>query len=224
MLSLSKHMHNIPKKGIYHHYKGNTYHVLGIAKHSETLEDLAVYKPLYKNPLVEYWVRPVDMFLEDVDVDGKTQKRFKYISAVPQESQRPKVGVAVIVIRDGTVLCGKRKNSHGHGHWGFPGGHLEYGESWEECARRENDEETGLVISNLRYGAATNDIFAEEHTHYITIFMLADYVSGEAQIKEPEKCDGWKWFTWEELPENVFLPIKNLLQQDFNPISLKITD
>ncbi len=51
--------------------------------------------------------------------------------------ERPKVGVGVIVVKEGKVLLLQRKNSHGSGTWCFPGGHLEYGESLEECAKRE---------------------------------------------------------------------------------------
>ncbi|RLC15632.1 MAG: DNA mismatch repair protein MutT, partial [Deltaproteobacteria bacterium] len=55
---------------------------------------------------------------------------------------RPLIGVAAIVIKDKKVLLGKRKNAHGAGTWAFPGGHLEYKESIEECAKREVFEET----------------------------------------------------------------------------------
>ena len=69
------------QEGIYQHYKGNKYAVIGMAKHSETLEDLVVYKALYfgEHPFGTLWVRPANMFLEDVYVDGKAVPRFKYI-------------------------------------------------------------------------------------------------------------------------------------------------
>ena len=82
---------------------------------------------------------------------------------------RPSVGVAVIVIKNGKVLLGKRKGSHGSGSWAFPGGHLEMNESIEACARREVFEETGISIHNIRYAAFTNDIFKEEQKHYESI-------------------------------------------------------
>jgi 8-oxo-dGTP diphosphatase len=132
-------------------------------------------------------------------------------------SERPKVGIGVLIVKDGKVLMGKRKNAHGDGAWSFPGGHLEFGESWEECARRETEEETGIQIKNIRFGAVTNDVFVEEEKHYITLYMLADYEAGEVQLREPEKCEGWDWFLWDHLPTPLFLPIQNLLKQGFNP-------
>lgn len=59
---------------------------------------------------------------------------------------RPKVGVGVIVIKNNKVLLGKRKNSHGQGTWCFPGGHLEFNESWKNCAIRETKEETDVNV------------------------------------------------------------------------------
>jgi hypothetical protein len=60
----------------YRHYKGKFYRVLGMVKHSETLEDLVYYETLYENSLGTLWVRPKDLFLGDVEIDGKKQPRF----------------------------------------------------------------------------------------------------------------------------------------------------
>ena len=128
-----------------------------------------------------------------------------------------RVGVGVIIKKAGKVLVGKRKNSHGSDTWGFAGGHLEFGESWEDCARREVKEETGLEITNLNFGFATNDIFSDELKHYITIFMIADCEWGDAQLLEPDKCEAWQWFAWDKLPVNLFLPIQNLRKTNFIP-------
>jgi len=134
------------------------------------------------------------------------------------ENNRPKVGVGVAVIKDNKVLLGKRKNAHGEGTWSFPGGHLEYKESWEECAFRETLEETGLAIKNIRFGTVLNDIFHEEQKHYITIIMLSDYDSGKLELMEPDKCEKWEWYTWDKLPDALFVSIENLLKENYNPI------
>ena len=130
--------------------------------------------------------------------------------------KRPSVGLAVIIKKGNTTLLGKRRGSHGEGTWNCPGGHLEYGESFEDCARREVKEETGLSVINLKLLTATNDMFTKEDKHYITLFMTADYVSGTPVVMEPEKCDEWKWFAWDDLPEPLFLPLQNLVRQGFN--------
>jgi len=65
--------------GRYRHYKGNEYRVLGIAKHSETLEPLVIYEALYENPEGKLWIRSLEMFIETVEVDGKRIPRFEYI-------------------------------------------------------------------------------------------------------------------------------------------------
>ena len=127
---------------------------------------------------------------------------------------RPKIGIGVLIIKDAKVLLGKRKNAHGDGTWAPPGGHLEFGESFQECAQREVLEETGLKLSNLRTYGVTNDIFTQEQKHYVTIFMMADSFEGEPQILEPHKCECWNWFDLDALPENLFLPLKNLIEQE----------
>ncbi|MBI2580988.1 DUF1653 domain-containing protein [Candidatus Woesearchaeota archaeon] len=66
------------KIGRYRHYKGNEYEVIGVAKHSETLEELVVYRALYGEHAL--WVRPKKMFSETVEVDGKKVPRFKLIA------------------------------------------------------------------------------------------------------------------------------------------------
>ena len=135
-----------------------------------------------------------------------------------QHKDRPKVGVGVIIIKDNKVLLGKRKGAHGPGTWCFPGGHLELNEEVEDCAQRETQEETGITVKNVRRATAfTNDIHKSEGRHYITLFVISDYASGEAQVKEPEKCERWEWFSWDKLPEPLFLPIQNLMKQGFSP-------
>lgn len=123
----------------------------------------------------------------------------------------------MIIIKEGKVLLGKRKGSHGEGSWSFPGGHLEFGESLEECAEREVMEEAGITIKNIKKFYYTNDIFLTEGKHYVTCFVRADYGDGEVQILEPNKCEKWNWFEWNKLPEPLFIPIQNLLSDKIDP-------
>lgn len=67
------------KLGKYKHYKGNEYKVLGVAKHSETLEELVIYEALYDNPEVKLWVRLKKMFEEEIEVNGEKISRFKFL-------------------------------------------------------------------------------------------------------------------------------------------------
>lgn len=66
------------KPGKYRHFKGNEYEVLGVAKHSETQEELVIYKSLHDGAL---WARPKAMFLETVTKEGKTFPRFEYVGS-----------------------------------------------------------------------------------------------------------------------------------------------
>lgn len=130
---------------------------------------------------------------------------------------RPKVGIGVIVIKDNKVLVGKRKGAHGKGTWSFPGGHLEFNEELEDCARREVLEEAGIKIKDIRLGTFTNDIHKNEGKHYVTLFLVSDYDSGDPRVMEPDRCERWDWFEWDKLPKPLFLPNKNLLKQGFDP-------
>jgi hypothetical protein len=65
--------------GTYQHYKGKHYQVIGIAQHSETLEKLVVYKALYQQEGENLWVRPLQLFIEDVEIDGKKMPRFQFL-------------------------------------------------------------------------------------------------------------------------------------------------
>lgn len=67
------------KLGIYQHYKGKKYLVLGVARHTETAELLVLYVALYEHEESQLWVRPLAMFIDEVEVDGKSQPRFKFI-------------------------------------------------------------------------------------------------------------------------------------------------
>ena len=111
------------------------------------------------------------------------------------------------------LLLGKRISAHSENSWQFPGGHLEFGETVEACARREVDEEAGICIRNISPCGYTNDVFIDAGKHYVTLFVSSDYDGGELTVMEPHKCEQWRWFHWQKLPEPLFLPIRNFLKQ-----------
>ncbi|MCG2783739.1 MAG: NUDIX domain-containing protein [Anaerolineae bacterium] len=127
------------------------------------------------------------------------------------------VGVAIIVTRGNQVLLLKRLNVHGAGSWSTPGGHLDFGETPEECAIREAREETGLDIANIAFKAITNDVFETENKHYISIWMEGEYQSGEAVLAAPYESSEIGWFDWDKLPQPLFLPFQNLLNGNRYP-------
>lgn len=129
----------------------------------------------------------------------------------------PRVGVAVLVRRGDRFLLGRRKGSHGAGDWALPGGHLEHGETIEACARREALEETGLALGAITLGPYSNDLFLAEGKHYVTLFVLCEAPTGTPELREPEKCAGWEWFRWSELPAPLFLPLRSLKERGYTP-------
>lgn len=124
-----------------------------------------------------------------------------------------RVGVSAIILRDGHLLLGERIGSHGAHTWATPGGHLEFGESIEECAKRETLEETGLVIDTFKKLTYTNDIFVKENKHYVTLYVVASCPVGDPKVIEPAKCIQWRWFKMDELPSPLFLPLSNLFNE-----------
>ena len=129
----------------------------------------------------------------------------------------PQVGVGVIIVRDGKVLVGKRKGAHGAGEWAFPGGKLDAFETLADCARREANEETGLTVTSVKLADVfTEDFFPDDGKHFITVYVLAE-ASGEPAVMEPDKCEAWRWFAWDELPEPPFNTLKNLKRQGYRP-------
>ncbi len=133
------------------------------------------------------------------------------VSGFNEKQSITAVGVAVFLPaevsaqagKDGKVLLGKRKGSHGVGEYAFPGGKLEYLESFGECARREVREECGIEIKNIRFQFVAN-LLAYKPKHFTHIGLVADWESGEAKVLEPEKCESWDWYETSKLPAPLF--------------------
>ncbi len=138
------------------------------------------------------------------------------INNMDQENNKPKVGVGVMVFKDGKVLLGKRKGSHGEGEYSFPGGHLEYMESFEECAQRETLEEVGIHITNITFQFLSNvTVYAPKH--YVHVGVTAEWESGDLVVMEPEKCESWDWYDVDNLPSPLFY----MCQQSIDALKTK---
>ena len=118
-------------------------------------------------------------------------------------NDRPRVGVGVMVWKDGKILIGQRRSELAQGEWSWPGGHLEHMESIEECARREVREEAGIEIENVRFLRLVN-LKDYAPKHYVDIGMMADWKSGEPRVCEPDKMISWEWRSPDDLPSPVF--------------------
>ncbi len=129
----------------------------------------------------------------------------------------PRVGIGVLIQNDKEeVLLGERMGSHGEGEWCFPGGHLDFGETIFDTAKRETMEETGLEIDEFELISVADELqyIKTDNKHYLNIGIRAKYKGGEPKVMEPNKCKEWKWFDLDDLPEKMLegskLTIKNL--------------
>jgi len=124
---------------------------------------------------------------------------------------RPRVGIGVLVFKDGKVLLGKRKSSHGDGEYAGTGGHLEHMESIESCAKRETLEEAGIEIENVKFLCLINfKKYAPKH--YVDIGVIADWKAGELKNMEPEKREGWDWYDINNLPQPQFASLPTYIE------------
>jgi 8-oxo-dGTP diphosphatase len=123
------------------------------------------------------------------------------------KEKRPAVGVGVMITNEkDEILMGLRKGSHGAGLWCFPGGHVEFGETIIETAKREVEEETGLVINafSLITVLDETEFIETDGKHFVVIGLKGVYSGGSPKVMEPEKCEEWNWFSADCLPENIY--------------------
>jgi 8-oxo-dGTP diphosphatase len=113
--------------------------------------------------------------------------------------------VGVMIFKDEKILLGKRRGKHGTGEYSCPGGHLEFGESFEECVARETKEESGINIKNIKFLSVAN-IFKHENRQDVLINFVADWDSGTIVNDPNEKIGDWEWHPLDSLPEPLFYP------------------
>jgi 8-oxo-dGTP diphosphatase len=118
------------------------------------------------------------------------------------EDSRPLVGVGVVFVRQGKVFLAKRQGSHGEATWASAGGHLESGESLEECARREALEELGVTVGSLIFLCVSNIVAYGKH--YLDVEFLGDIGEQEPVLAEPEAFSEYGWFDLYDLPHPLY--------------------
>ena len=129
----------------------------------------------------------------------------------PNKELITKIGIGVMVFKDGKVLMGKRTGAHGAGQYAWPGGKPHFLESFLACAKREVKEETGLDIKNLKFLRLMN-FKTEEGLHFVDISLTAEWEGGEPKVMEPEKCEGWGWYELKNLPQPLFGTVPSALE------------
>jgi len=125
------------------------------------------------------------------------------------EKERPSVGVATVIIKDGKILLGEdtRKGKV----FGVPGGHWESGETLKDCSMREVREESGVIIKNLTLVSVYDFYREDKNKSYVTIGMKAEYDHGELTNLEEEGRLNWNWYTPEEALKLDLFPADKIL-------------
>ena len=127
-----------------------------------------------------------------------------------EKEKRPKSCVGVMVWKDDKILLGKRKGSHGNGEYSFAGGHLEFNESFQDCAIRETLEESGVGIKNIKFLCVAN-INRHENRQDTTIGLSAEWEKGIERTDPSEKIGDWDWYSLDNLPSPLFYPTAILI-------------
>ncbi len=116
------------------------------------------------------------------------------------------VGVgAILVNEEGYVFLARRgpKAKNEQGLWEFPGGSVEFGETLAEALQREMHEEYGIEIAVGALVDVVDHILPQEHQHWVSPTFICQIVSGEPQIREPEKCTEIGWFRVDQVPSEL---------------------
>ena len=126
-------------------------------------------------------------------------------------------GFGVMMMKNGKILLGRRHDDpekassalRGEGTWTMPGGKLDFGESFEDGARREVLEETGIKLKDLKVFCLNNN--KNEHAHFITIGLYSENFDGEPKVMEPDEIVEWQWFSLDNFPNPLYFPSAKMI-------------
>ncbi len=127
------------------------------------------------------------------------------------------VGFGVMILKDSKILLGKRHDDpekasselNGAGTWTMPGGKLNFGETFEEGAKREVLEETGIEVSEVDVMCIHQDII--KTAHFVTIGLFAKVFTRSPRVMEPDEITKWEWFDLDNLPIPMYPPAQKVL-------------
>jgi 8-oxo-dGTP diphosphatase len=123
---------------------------------------------------------------------------------------RPGVAVGVLLVRGAEVLLGRRRPpAHGHGTWGAIGGQVRFGETFQAAAKREAEEEAGVVVQRLRVVCVTNVV--AYGAHWTGPQYICTEWAGEPAVREPDQIEGWEWRPLADPPHPLFAPVRIVL-------------
>ncbi|MCK4714615.1 MAG: NUDIX domain-containing protein [Candidatus Aenigmarchaeota archaeon] len=132
--------------------------------------------------------------------------------------KNPGVGCAIMLIKDDKVLLGHRSDNpetadtllHGEGTWTMPGGKMDFQERPKDCARREALEETGIEVGGVELVSVSNDRVHD--AHFVTLGFMSRDFNCEPKVMEPDEITEWRWFSFDEIPKNLFFPTRKIVE------------
>jgi 8-oxo-dGTP diphosphatase len=118
------------------------------------------------------------------------------------------IGFGVATVSNGQILLGYQTRSYENPCWALPGGKLDKGEMIIDAVKREVKEECGIDVIEAEFLTYFEDL--RKDTHIISLVAKVNEFSGKATVLEPEKCQKWQWFDFNELPDELNENFKRL--------------
>lgn len=121
------------------------------------------------------------------------------------------IGVVIIIVDRETnkILLGKRINAYKSGFFGLPGGRIDLLETTGKAAKREVEEETGLQVEGLEYVGVVREL--QDGYNFVHFGMTTTSFTGDLVNREPNKCEGWAWYSMDNLPDKILLGHKAMI-------------